>query len=71
MHAIFTDTCTTCHEDGTTSSKRLETKKLIAELRKNNPYIESNIFKSVENVNLDTVIAYKKGGERHHFLDEY
>jgi len=67
----FTDTCTTCHEDGTTSSKRLETKKLIAELKKNNPFIESNIFKSVENVNLDTVIAYKKDGERHHFLDEY
>ena len=67
----FTDTCTTCHEDGTTSSKRLETKKLIAELKKSNPYIESNIFKSVENVNLDTLIAYKKNGERHHFLDEY
>ncbi len=67
----FTDTCSTCHEDGTTSSKRLETKKLIASLKKNNPYIESNIFKSVENVNLDTVIAYKKDGMRHHFLDEY
>jgi tRNA(Ile)-lysidine synthase TilS/MesJ len=67
----FTDTCTTCHEDGTTSSKRLETKKLIAELKKDNPFIESNIFKSVENVNLDTVIAYKKDGVRHHFLDEY
>lgn len=67
----FTETCTTCHEDGTTSSKRLETKKLIAELKKDNPFIESNIFKSVENVNLDTVIAYKKNGERHHFLDEY
>ena len=67
----FTDTCTTCHEDGTTSSKRLETKKLIAELKKNNPYIESNIFKSVENVNLDTVIGYKKNGVRHNFLDEY
>ncbi|MCR5054767.1 MAG: ATPase [Lachnospiraceae bacterium] len=67
----FTDTCTTCHEDGTTSSKRLETKKLIAELKKDNPYIESNIFKSVENVNLDTVIEYKKDGVRHHFLDEY
>ena len=67
----FTDTCTTCHEDGTTSSKRLETKKLIAELKKTNPYIESNIFKSVENVNLDTVIAYKKDGIRHNFLDEY
>ena len=67
----FTDTCSTCHEDGTTSSKRLETKKLIAELKKTNPFIESNIFKSVENVNVDTVIAYKKNGERHHFLDEY
>ena len=67
----FTDTCTTCHEDGTTSSKRLETKKLIAELKKTNPFVESNIFRSVENVNLDTVIEYKKDGVRHHFLDEY
>ena len=67
----FTDTCTTCHEDGTTSSKRLETKKLIAQLKKDNPFIEANIFKSVENVNLSTVIAYKKDGVRHHFLDEY
>ena len=67
----FTETCTTCHEDGTTSSKRLETKKLIAELKKTNPYIESNIFKSMENVQLDTVIEYKKDGVRHNFLDEY
>lgn len=67
----FTDTCTTCHEDGTTSSKRLETKKLIAELKKTNPFVESNIFKSVENVNVDTVIEYKKNGIRHNFLDEY
>ena len=67
----FTDTCTTCHEDGTTSSKRLETKKLIAELKKSNQYVESNIFKSVENVNIDTVIEYKKKGVRHNFLDEY
>ena len=67
----FTDTCTTCHEDGTTSSKRLETKKLIAELKKSNPFVEANIFRSVENVNLDTVIEYKKNGIRHNFLDEY
>ncbi len=67
----FTDTCTTCHEDGTTSSKRLETKKLIAELKKTNPFVESNIFSSMENVNLDTVIEYKKNGVRHNFLDEY
>lgn len=67
----FTDTCTTCHVDGTTSSKRLETKRLIAELKKTNPYIESNIFRSVENIQLDTVIEYKKDGVRHNFLDEY
>lgn len=67
----FTDTCTTCHEDGTTSSKRLETKRLIAELKKSNPFVESNIFRSVENVNLDTVIEYKQKGVRHNFLDEY
>ncbi len=67
----FTETCTTCHEDGTTSSKRLETKKLIASLKKTNPYLEGNIFKSVENVNLSTVIAYKKDGVKHHFLETY
>ncbi len=67
----FTDTCTTCHEDGTTSSKRLETKKLIAALKETNPQIEANIFNSVSNVNLSTVIAYKKDGVRHHFLDDY
>jgi len=67
----FTETCSTCHEDGTTSSKRLETKKLIAKLKETNPYVEANIFKSTENVSLDTLIAYKKDGIRHHFLDEY
>ena len=67
----FTDTCTTCHEDGTTSSKRLETKKLIASLKKDNPYIESNIFNSMENVDLDAVIVYKKDGIKHNFLEDY
>ena len=67
----FTDTCSSCREDGTTSSKRMEVKKLINELKKTNPYIEKNIFKSVENVNLDTIIAYKKNDKKHHFLDEY
>lgn len=67
----FTETCSTCHVDGTTSSKRLETKKLIASLKETNPYIESNIFRSVENVNLATIIAYKKDGVTHHFLEGY
>lgn len=67
----FTETCTTCHTDGTTSSKRLEIKHLIQELKKTNRYVEGNIFKSVENVNLATVIAYKQDGVVHHFLDTY
>lgn len=54
-----------------TSSKRLEIKELIREMKKSNPFVEGNIFKSVENVNLDTVIAYKQKGEKHHFLDRY
>ena len=44
---------------------------LIKKLRASSPFIESNIFKSVENVNLDTIIAYKQNGVKHHFLDEY
>ncbi len=67
----FTDTCDSCAADGTTASKRLEIKHLIAQMKQVNPYVESNIFRSVENVNLSTVIAYKHDGVRHHFLDTY
>lgn len=67
----FTENCSSCREDGTSASKRLEIKKTIAEMKKINPYVESNIFKSVENVNLSTIISYKEKGERHHFLDTY
>ena len=66
----FTDTCTTCN-DGQNHSKRQETKELIRELKKSNPDVEKCIFRSVENVNLDTLIAYKQHGVRHHFLDSY
>lgn len=67
----FTDTCSSCRDDGTSNSKRLEIKKLISELKKINPYVEANIFKSVENVNLSTIIAYKQDGVKHHFLEQY
>lgn len=53
------------------SSKRIEIRELIKTLKKTNPFVEGNIFKSVENVNLDTIVAYKQKGERHHFLDRY
>lgn len=66
----FTDTCTSCN-NGQNHSKRQETKMLIRELKKSNPDVEKCIFKSVENVQLNTVIAYKKDGIKHSFLDEY
>jgi tRNA(Ile)-lysidine synthase TilS/MesJ/rhodanese-related sulfurtransferase len=66
----FTENCASC--GGTEKgSKRADVKELIRMLRKDNPYIEKNIFRSVENVNLNTVIAYKKDGVRHHFLEDY
>lgn len=56
---------------GDANSKRLEIKELIRELKKKNQYVEGNIFASVENVNLSTVIAYKERGVRHNFLEWY
>ncbi|MDO4458805.1 MAG: ATP-binding protein [Clostridia bacterium] len=68
----FTETCTTCHTgEGPTGSRRMETKKLIQEIKKTNPQVEANIFHSMENVMLDTVIRYKKNGVVHSFLDDY
>ncbi len=66
----FTEMCA-ARGTGDSSSKRLEVKQLIRELKKTNPYVEGNIFSSVENVNLSTVIAYKKHGEKHSFLEWY
>ena len=52
-------------------SKREEMKRLIKELKNRYENIDVNIFNSVQNVNLDTIISYKKGNEEHHFLDNY
>lgn len=67
----FTETCSDVGEDGHSVSKRMETKALIAELKKINPQVEKNIFRSVENVNLNTIIAYKDNEGVHNFLDKY
>ena len=69
----FTDTCTSeaCMTSSRTGSKRLETKHIIENLKKINPYVENNIFKSVQNVNLETIIAYKDKNGTHNFLDRY
>ena len=67
----FTEANATLSENDIAESKRLEIKNLIKKLKETNPYVESNIFKSVENVNLSTVVAYKKDGIHHNFLEDY
>ena len=67
----FTEQTEASPDDKESDSKRLETKRLIRELKKSNPHIEANIFNSMRNVNVDTVIAYKKDGVIHRFTDDY
>ena len=67
----FTETCSDIDKDGHSVSKRMEIKNLIAEMKKINPQVEKNIFRSVENVNLNTIIAYKDEDGTHNFLDTY
>ncbi|WP_425341594.1 tRNA 2-thiocytidine biosynthesis TtcA family protein [Acetobacterium wieringae] len=66
----FTENCMISDNEGG-ASKRQEMKTLLKKFRQTSPYIESNIFKSVENVNLNTIISYKQNGVKHHFLDDY
>ncbi len=64
----FTESCAV-NDDGT--SKRLEMKKLIENLRKVNPNIPYNIFKSLDNINLNCVLGTKKDGQYKSFLEDY
>ena len=51
--------------------KRTETKRLIAQLKKTNPDIETNLFHATENVHIDKLLGYTKDGARHTFLEDY
>lgn len=53
------------------TSKRKEVKRVIEELRKLNKCIDDNIFRSLENVNLDAVLGYRKDGEKYFYLDTF
>ena len=57
------------NEDG--KSKREEMKQLIKKMKEGYDNIDINIFNSVQNVNLDTIISYRKGNEYHHFLEDF
>ena len=64
----FTEGCSLIN-DGT--SKRKEMKELIKNLRKTNKEVDHNIFKSLDNVNLNCVLGTKKDGNYESFLDHY
>ena len=65
----FTENCSLNDDD--TTSKRREMKKLIKKMIEANPNADINVFRSMENVNLDCVLGYTKNGEKYDFLDEY
>jgi len=66
----FTENCTMC-DNGGGGSKREEMKKLIKKLRLTSDVIDKNIFRSIHNINLNTVIGYHKDGVESSFLDDY
>lgn len=65
----FTENCVLGDNGG--GSKRQEMKELIKKLRRTSPGIDKNIFHSIHNVNLETIIGWRRGSEQHSFLDDY
>ena len=63
--------CKFTEKNAKVDSKRLEMKYLIQQLASKNPNVAANIFKSSENVNVETVLATKIAGKKHFFLDTY
>ncbi len=59
------------YEKVETDSKRLEMKRLIKKLKESNPNIDYNIYKALDNINLDCVVGYKKEKQKHSFLEDY
>ena len=59
------------YDDGSSNSKRQEMKELLRHLKRLNPNADRNIFHSVHNVSLDTMIRWKYDGQEYSFLDDY
>ena len=53
------------------NGKRKEIKQLIANLKKINKEIDNNIFKALDNINLNCILGYRKDGEKHTFLEDF
>lgn len=57
--------------DGIGASRRAYIKQLIKDLKKVIPQVEENLFVAPNNVTLDMILGYKKGGKHHFYLDDY
>ena len=66
----FSESCTVT-DDGISSSKRQEMKELIKKFRQTSPYIDMNIFNSVQDINLKTIIGYHDEKKNYNFMDNY
>ena len=66
----FTENCTLC-DNGGGGSKRQEMKSLVKKFRQTNPSIDMNIFRSIHDVNLNTIIGYHDKEHQYNFLDDY
>ncbi|MHB8131203.1 MAG: tRNA 2-thiocytidine biosynthesis TtcA family protein [Mobilitalea sp.] len=66
----FTENCTLC-DNGGGGSKRQEMKALIKKFRQTNSSIDLNIFRSIHDVNLSTIIGYHDKGKEYNFLDDF
>lgn len=66
----FTENCSIVENDDEIGARE-EMKRLVKELRKKYKNIDMNIFRSAQNVNLNTLLSYTKNGEAHSFLDDY
>ena len=66
----FTESCAILNPAGG-GRKREEMKNLISQLRKTSELIDLNIYRSVQNVNIENIISYRDSEGRHHFLEDY
>jgi len=65
----FTENAGADHAQG--GGKRREIKELLKELKKTNPHIEDNIFASIHNLQLDTMVGWTHKGAVHSFLEDF
>ena len=63
----FTDNVSKKHED----SKRIEMKELVKELKKKNPRVDQNIYKALDNINMNCILGWHKDGDKHSFVEDY